>query len=278
MGKQKIGFLGPVGTFGHEAVKTWLPKGEYVPYPSHLSILEAVEKGEIPLGVVGVENSVAGPVIDVQDHLIHDANAIQVCGEVVLPINQCAWAKPGTVPGEVRVVLSHPTGLEQCSKNIRRMFPNAELKKTNSTAEAVREMLAMDVPAVAIAGKAAAQEGAVILQENVQDRQGNSTRFWVVGRRSARPTGCDKTSLVFELYENAPGALLAVLALFASRGLNLSKVESRPNKETLGRYVFLVDVEAHKQDPVLKGVLQKVRACTPRLRVFGSYPRWREQA
>lgn len=271
---QRIAFLGPEGTFGHEAAKTWLLKAEHIPYSSHLKILEAVERREVPLGVVGVENSVAGPVLDVQDYFIHDANAIRVLGEVVLAINQCAWIKLGTDPDAVRVVLSHPTGLEQCAKNIRRMFPNAELKKTDSTAEAVREMLAMSVPAVAIAGKAAAQDGAVVLQENVQDRQRNSTRFWVVGCRSARLTGCDRTSLVFELYENAPGALIAILALFASRGLNLSKVESRPNKEALGRYVFLVDVEAHEKDEHLRDTLRKVRACTPRMRVFGSYPRW----
>lgn len=154
------------------------------------------------------------------------------------------------------------------------MFPRAQQVGTDSTAAAVRKMLDAVVPAVAIAGRSAAQEGAVVLRENFQDAENNSTRFWVVGRRSAQPTGCDKTSLVFETYANAPGALFSILALFASRGLNLCRLESRPTKEALGQYVFIVDVEAHQADPVMRDALGKVRLCVPRLKVFGSYARW----
>ncbi|OHA63719.1 MAG: hypothetical protein A2843_02745 [Candidatus Wildermuthbacteria bacterium RIFCSPHIGHO2_01_FULL_48_27b] len=275
---KQIGFLGPVGTFGHEAAKTWLPEGPHVPYPSHLHVLEAVEKNEVSLGVVAVENSIDGPVTDVLDYLIHDARRVRVCGEVVMNISQCLWGRHGTVLEDVQVVFSHPKGLGQCAKNIHALFPKAKQIATDSTAGAVIQMLESDVPAVAIAGKAAAQEGAVILQENVQDRQRNSTRFWVVGRRSARPTGCDKTSLAFETFKDKPGALLTIYAIFAARGLNLSRMESRPAKTALGQYVFLVDVEAHREDLELKDALVAARRCTSRLKVFGSYPQWREQA
>ena len=107
-----------------------------------------------------------------------------------------------------------------------------------------------------------------------QDAKNNTTRFWVVARASARPTGYDKTSLVFETFQDAPGALNAILGIFASRGLNLAKVESRPTKEAMGKYVFLVDIEAHEEDPVLRDALNWLRAYTPRCQVFGSYPRW----
>lgn len=272
---KRVAFLGPVGTFGHEAVKLRFPDSDQIPYPSHLHILNAVEHDEVQYGVVAVENSIDGPVTDVIDYFIHDASAILVCGEIVIPVTQCLWARPGTILENVQVVFSHSKGLGQCTKHIHALFPRAKQVATESTAGAVITMLESDVPAVAIAGKMAGKEGAVVLQENFQDNDKNSTRFWVIGRRSAYPipTGFDKTSVAFTLYENAPGTLLAVLALFASRGLNLSKVESRPNKDALGKYVFLVDVEAHEEDPVLRDVLEKVRAYCHRLLVLGSYPR-----
>ena len=271
---KKIGYLGPAGTFGEEAARVWLPGGRYIPFPSHLHILEAVENGEIGQGIVAIENSVEGVVNVVLDYFIHNAKKIRVRGEVALGIHQCLFGKPGTVAEDVQMVLSHPTGLGQCARSIHAMFPRAQQVGTDSTAAAVRKMLDAVVPAVAIAGRSAAQEGAVVLRENFQDAENNSTRFWVVGRRSAQPTGCDKTSLVFETYANAPGALFSILALFASRGLNLCRLESRPTKEALGQYVFIVDVEAHQADPVMRDALGKVRLCVPRLKVFGSYARW----
>ncbi|MDO8473967.1 MAG: prephenate dehydratase [bacterium] len=274
---EQIAYLGPEGTFGHEAVKMWKPKAGHAPFPSHLHILDAVERGDVPEGIVAVENSIDGPVTDVMDYFIHDAKQVRVCGEVVVRVSQCLFAKPGTRPEDVLMVISHPKALGQCGRNIYRLFPNARQVPANSTAEAVSMMLASN-DAVAIAGKPAMQSGAVILQENFQDVERNDTRFWAVGRKVMKSTGNDKTSLVFETFENAPGALLAVYAIFAARGLNLSKIESRPTREALGAYVFLVDVEAHQTDPALRDALRKVRACTPKLKVFGSYPRWQNGA
>lgn len=270
---RQVAYLGPEGTFGHEAAKMWKSKAALIPLASHLHILNAVEQGNISGGIVAIENSIDGSVTDVMDFFVHDAQRVRVCGEVVVRVNQCLFAKPGTHLKDVQIVISHPKALGQCGRNIYRLFPNARQVPVNSTAEAVGKMLAAEVPAVAIAGKPAIQLGAVILQENFQDVERNDTRFWVVGRGATKPTGKDKTSLVFETYENAPGALLAVYAIFAARGLNLSKIESRPTREALGAYVFLVDVEAHQADSALRDALKKVRACTPRLKVFGSYPR-----
>lgn len=271
---KRVAYLGPEGTFGHEAAKILNPNASYIPFLSHLHILDAVERGDIAEGIVAVENSIDGPVTDVIDFFIHDAVNVRVCGEIVVPINQCLFAKPGVSPEDVRMVISHSKGLGQCARSIHRQFPTAQQVEVDSTAVAVIRMLAIDIPAVAIAGKTAIKLGAVILQENFQDVKRNATRFWVVGRKMTKPTGRDKTSLVFEIFANAPGALLSIYAIFASRGLNLSKIESRPTKEVLGDYVFLVDVEAHQADPVLRDALKMVRVCTPKLKVFGSYPRW----
>jgi len=220
--KKQVGYLGPEGTFGHEAAKMWKPEAICIPFPSHLDVLEAVERGDVAEGIVAIENSIDGSVTDVMDYFIHEAVKVLVCGEVVVSVNQCLFAKPGVSLKEVLMVISHPKGLGQCAKNIHHLFPNAQQVAVDSTAAAVIKMLAVNVPAVAIAGKGAMQPGAVILQENFQDVERNTTRFWAIGRKKTRPTGEDKTSLVFEIFANVPGALLSVCAIFASRGLNLS--------------------------------------------------------
>lgn len=274
-----IAYLGPKGTFGEEAVNVWDPHATHIPFASHLEVLDAVNNGKAQRGIVAVENSIDGGVRDVVDYFIHKKTLkIKVCGEVIIPINQCLFMKPGVKLQDVQVVISHPTGLGQCARNIHKTFPNARQKAVESTAEAVGKMLAMDIPAVAIAGKAAAQPGAVIVREKFQDNDNNTTRFWVVGRHSPSPTGNDKTSLVFETFTNAPGALVSVLNIFALGGLNLAKIESRPTKKAMGEYVFLVDVEAHAADVSLRDALKMLKLSTPWVRVFGSYPRWRSKA
>lgn len=270
-----IGFLGPVGTFGHEAVRVWDPNADHTPLASHLHVLEAVERGELAQGIVAVENSIDGTVNPVIDYFIHRAMNLQVCGEVVVPVNQCLFTKPGVALEDVRVVISHPTGLGQCTENIHQYLPSAKRVEVDSTAAAVVKMLESEVAAVAIAGKTAAKDGTIILRENFQDAENNATRFWVVRKSETKPTGWDKTSLAFETFDNVPGALLPVYAIFAARGLNLSKIESRPSKKALGNYVFLMDVEAHQYDKIMVDALRHVRACTPKLWIFGSYPRWR---
>lgn len=273
--QKELGFLGPKGTWGEKAAKEWNLEALRVPFSSHLDVLEAARQEDIKEGLVAIENSIDGTVTLVADYFIHGAGDLQVCGEVVIPINQCVFAKPEVRIEDVQLVISHPTGLGQCAENISKHFSSAERVEVNSTAVAVERMLELDVPAVAIAGKAAAKEGSVILLENFQDMKMNTTRFWVVGKTSPKQTGRDKTSLAFTTFRNVPGALLSVYVIFAARGLNLSKIESRPTKETLGDYIFLVDVEAHQEDDSMKDALKYVRACTPKLWIFGSYPRWK---
>lgn len=277
MEKQKIGFLGPVGTFGNEAALRWMPDGEYIPFSSHLEVLDAVRRGDVVQGIVAVENSIDGPVTDVMDDFIHGIEHIWVCGEVVVPVNQCLITKPGVVLEDIQVVISHPKALGQCGRNIRKHLPGVRQVACNSTAAAVVKMLEESIPAAAIAGHAAVLPGSVVLRENFQDVLENATRFWVAGQQLTESTGYDKTSLVFETFTDKPGALLTVYAIFAARGLNLSKIESRPARKVLGQYVFLLDVEAHQDDPEMKDALMAARLCTPRLKVFGSYPRWRGQ-
>lgn len=275
--KGSIGFLGPFGTFGHEVAKLCSNGSRLVSLSSHLEILDAVEKGEVDYGIVAVENSIDGAVNEVLDHFIWSAEKLTVCGEVVLPVNQCVFVKPGIGFEDVRIVISHPKGLGQCAKNIHQKFPNAQQIAVNSTAAAVPEMLKSEVPAAAIAGKLAAREGSVVLTENFQDVLENSTRFWIAGREKIGPTGNDKTSFVFETKRNKSGSLLPTLSLLASFEINMSSFNSRPAKKAMGQYVFLVDVDGHMEDEDLSEALRSIKECTARCKIFGSYPKWKDR-
>jgi prephenate dehydratase len=271
----RIAYLGPLGTFGHEAAKLRWPNVELAPYPSHIHVLEAVKCGEVKFGIVATENSIDGPVTDVLDWFTLQENngQVQIGGEIFLPINMCVLAKPGTRPEDIEMVISHTKGLGQCAQHIRKEFPTAALLEVGSTAAAVQKMLAMDAPAVALAGRAAAQDGVTILRENFQDMPENTTRFWVAGKERMPPTGCDKTSIVFQTLHR-PGELYASLGILARWKINLTRIESRPSKRKMGEYVFLMDVDGHQEDEPLTCALSELRSSIPWVRVLGSYPQW----
>jgi prephenate dehydratase len=192
----------------------------------------------------------------------------------VIPIEHCLLVKPGGSAQEVSVVYSHPQALGQCRRFIERCFPKAQAMAALSTAAAVEEMLQSESPAAAIATRRAAEiYGAEILAQGIQDNPSNFTRFVVLAHHDHPPTGRDKTSLCFSFGEDRPGILYLALGEFATRKINLAKVESRPNKESLGKYVFLLDVDGHREDPPVKEAIAALRAATSMMKVFGSYPR-----
>jgi prephenate dehydratase len=279
-----IGCLGPKGTFGSIVAKLLMSKmtmNKCVFYPTHFDVLEAVEYGKIKYGVVGAENSTDGSVTEVIDYFIFNAKNILVYNEVVIPINQCLWGKPDIDLNDVEIIFSHPTGLGQCSESIHALLsPKIQKIAVSSTAAAVSEMVKSSIPAVAIAGSMAEIEGAVIIFDKFQDKGDNETRFWVVSSKCCDdihpPTGNDRTSLAFKL-PNIPGALVSVLNCFSERDLNLSKIESRPDKNNSWEYFFLVDVEAHQQDPLIQEALEDMRTKTSELIVLGSYAQWKEK-
>lgn len=273
MARRRIAYLGPAGTFTEEAARRYAPEAEHVPMPNAAAVAHAVESGQADEGVVPIENSLEGSVPDTLDLLIHESK-LNIRAEIVVPIVQCLLVRPGVRAERVRVVHSHPQSLGQCRHYLERTFPGAQLVAHVSNAAAVQEMLKHDDAAAIGPERAAEIYGAEVLQRGIQDRSPNETRFVVLAPADHEPTGLDKTSLCFEV-QDRPGALLSVLQAISGRGINLRKIESRPSKEQLGTYLFLVDLEGHRLDPTVAEALAEVqRLCRPEhTRVFGSYPR-----
>lgn len=275
---KRLAYLGPAGTFTEEAALLYDPRAELIPFPSIPGVAEAVAKSMADEGVVPIENSIEGSVTDTLDVLI-DVSGLEsrlvIRQELVLPVDLCLMVKPGTQLQEIKAIFSHPQALGQCRRFLERCLPKAGVIPSLSTAAAVTDMLAHPSPAAAIAPKRAAEVyGAQIVARGIQDRSSNVTRFVVLAPRDHPVTGNDKTSLCFSFAEDSPGLLSGVLAEFAQRRINLAKVESRPSKEVLGRYIFLVDLEGHREDPAVKEALEKVKPKTSLLKVFGSYPKY----
>ncbi|MGI8551472.1 MAG: prephenate dehydratase [Dehalococcoidia bacterium] len=269
----RLAFLGPPGTFGEEAALLHDPAASRLPFTSHAAVVAAVEAGAADEGVIPVENSVEGGVNETLDILIHET-AVQFRRELVLPIVQCLLVQPGTAAAEVRVIYSHPQALGQCRRYIERRFADVRIEAALSTAGAVQE-LGKSEKAAAIATRRAAQlYGAEVLAAGIQDRPNNVTRFVVIGAHDAEPTGNDKTSLAVGMPHDRPGTLVAVLKEFADEGISLTRIESRPSKDQLGVYIFLLDLEGHRLDPAVVAVLDRVQARSNFFKVFGSYPRY----
>ena len=267
-----IGYLGPEGTFSEEAAVTYDAEAQRVAYPSIPQVTAAIESGEVDEAVVPIENSLQGAVTDVLDFLIRTKKA-RIRRELAIPVNNCLMVAEGTKPGGVEVIYSHPQPLGQCRRYLAENFPQVELVASLSTAGAVEDMLASDQPAAAIGPRRAGEiYGAEIVAEGIQDNPRNFTRFVVLAAADHERTGRDKTSIAFSFDSDGPGLLYRAMGTFATRGINLTKIESRPTGESLGRYVFLADVEGHRSDELIIAALDELRGQTSELRVFGSYP------
>lgn len=264
----KLGILGPEGTFTEAAAKKWRPDAEKIFFDDITGAVEAVIKGDIDEAIVPVENSLEGSVGAALDALME--YPARIVGEVVVPIQHCLLAL--TPNAEIKVVLSHPQALAQCRGYLRKNFPGVEVRTTGSTAHAAK--LAKEFPEMAaIASRDAADRyGLSVVDEDIQDREENYTRFIVVAREDGPVVG-DKTSIGVYLKKNRPGALYDLLGDFAKYEINLTKIESRPSKKALGDYVFYIDFEGSIDDPRVDEALRNVREKTEWLKVFGSYPR-----
>ncbi|HJN93720.1 MAG TPA: prephenate dehydratase [Dehalococcoidia bacterium] len=272
MKTRRLAFLGPEGTFSEQAAVAYAPAAELIAAPSIAAVTQAVIEGTADEAIVPIENSLVGAVNETLDLLIHQLT-LKIRAEVVLPIVHCVIGAAGTRFEDVRVVYSKPEALGQCARFLAEGLPQAETRPALSTAGAVGQALETD-DAVAIAPEAAAAlHGATVLRVGVQDDDRNKTRFVVLSQDDAEPTGDDKTSLVIATLD-VPGALVKVLLPFAEAGIDLTKIESRPAKEELGTYVFLVDCAGHRADPVVVGVLRAVEDQTTLLKLLGSYPRY----
>ncbi len=269
----RLAYLGPPGTFSEQAALTYDPNPDPRPAPSITAAARAVTKGDADYAIVPVENSLEGSVPETLDLLIHELD-LCISREVVLWIRHCLVAPPDVGEDGVRRVYSHPQALAQCRDFLAREFPQAEPVAAISTAHAV-EAIMERTDAVAVAPRRAAEiHGAAVLREGIEDAPRNRTRFVVLGHEDAAPTGDDKTSIVLHLADR-PGALARALQCFARASINLTKIESRPAREELGVYVFVLDFAGHRSDPPVAAVLDQVRCESTELKVLGSYPRFR---
>jgi prephenate dehydratase len=271
----RVGYLGPPGTFSEEAVGRCelAAGGEAVPFPTFADAYRALARRELDAALLPIENSIEGSVGATLDLLVGEPGPL-IRREVLLPVRQHLLARAGTRLQDVKRVLSHPQPFGQCSRFLRDHLPGVALEPTHSTADAARKVAAGEPDAAAIgAAAAAARYGLTILAEAIQDVDENVTRFVLLSAADEAPTGRDRTSLAFTLDRDRPGGLYEVLGEFARRGINLSKVESRPMKEAVGHYVFFLDFEAHRADATGADAVAGVRARVHKLWVLGSYPR-----
>ncbi len=266
----KVAYLGPEATYTHQAaLKNFGTSIPYLPMPSVQEVFTAVRRGDADYGVVPVENSTQGTVISTLDMLVE--SELTIVAQIYLRIAHCLISQSPL--DKIRSVHSKDNALGQCREWLARMLPGVDLVDSASTAASV-EYAARNPEAAAIASSVAAElYGVPIVAENIMDKTDNVTRFLVIGK-SPTPmlgNGRDKTSLVFLLHDE-PGSLLKALELFGRRGINLSKIESRPSRRRPWDYFFYVDIVGHRDEPQVKEALTELERFCPILKWLGSYP------
>ena len=278
-----VGFFGPFGTFTEQALRTQadLVGGEVIAFRTVPDVLDAVTAGEVDLGFVPIENSTEGMVNFTLDALAFDHELI-IVREVVLDIHMCLAARPGTRLEDVTEVLSIPVATAQCHRFLREQLPHAEIRTAVSTAGAAQAVSEVEAPGLAAIAPqvAAARYGVDVLADNIEDHEGNQTRFVVVSRTGVpAPTGHDRTALVVYQRADEPGSLISILQEFAARRLNLSNLISRPTKSGgLGDYCFIVFAEGHIADDLMADTMRALHAKQGAVKFFGSWPRADDRA
>jgi prephenate dehydratase len=274
----RIAFLGPAGTFTEDALREALPEQEFEPLLTATirDALVAVERGDAERALVPIENSIEGSVRETLDALAFETGGVSVVGEHDYAVRAQLIGRHPIELERISAVLSHPQPLAQCARFLRERLPSAERKSVASTAEAVRLVAESEEPWAAIGTRSAADlYGCTVLREGIEDEADNITRFvWIAPAATPPEEGeAWKTSLVFsELGEDHPGALVEALQEFSSRGINLSRIESRPLRSGLGRYMFFCDLEGAASDPAVAEAIEALRAKASSVRVLGSYP------
>jgi prephenate dehydratase len=269
----RVAYLGPPGTNSEVAALRALPEAELVAFPTVSAAVRAVETGDADRAVVPIENSLQGTVTDTVDLLVHD-EGIAICGELVMDIQHCLMAQPDADPSQIGVIYSHPQSLGQCRRYLETHYPGVRTEAALSNSEAVAVMMRTPGAAAIAPARAAEIYGARIVERGIEDARNNKTRFVVLAREGAAPTGRDKTSLAFAVAHDRPGTLVSVLHEFSDRQINMTKIESRPSGEDLGVYIFLIDIEGHRDDALVAQALAAVKEQADFFKVFGSYPAW----
>jgi prephenate dehydratase len=266
----KVAFQGERGAFSEDAVISFFGEAELFPRRYIADVFEAVLVDAVEFGVVPVENSQAGSINDTYDLLL--SYPLDICGEIHLRISHCLMALPGETLSEIKTIYSHPQALAQCEEFLRKL--KAEIVPTYDTAGSAKRIKEGGLKgSAAVASKrAAAIYGLEILAEGIETNPNNYTRFFVISKKKAEPAPKSKTSLVFGT-KNLPGALYHCLGVFATRNINLTKLESRPARDKPWEYIFYVDFEGHLDDPVCLEAMAELKHMTNFIKILGSYPR-----
>ncbi len=270
-----LGYLGPSGTFSHQAALEWLDTSgssdEIKQYPTIFSAIKAVDDGQIDRCIVPIENSIEGSINTTLDMLAFDVD-LYITGEYVLKVSENLMVKRGSKKEDIKVITSHPQPIGQCARLISSEFPNAAIEYADSTSAAAKRVSECDGTIACIGSPNSADiYGLDILYENCGDDKNNSTRFVILEKNPCmRVSGHDKTSIAFTL-EDRPGILYTALELFAAANINLKKIESRPMKNELGKYMFFIDIDGNIDNATIYFALDKLKTNTLFYKFLGSY-------
>lgn len=266
----RVAFQGERGAFSEDAVITFFDDAELYPSRYFSDVFEAVLKDKVDFGVVPVENSQAGSINDTYDLLL--GYNLNIIGEINLRVSHCLMALPGESLSEINTIYSHPQALAQCEKFLKNL--KLEIVPCYDTAGSAKKIKEENLSGyAAIASRRAAHiYGLEILAEDIQTNVNNYTKFFVISKQKAKPALKNKTSLVFST-KNIPGALYDSLGAFATRGINLIKLESRPSRDKPWEYIFYVDFEGHIDDDICQEAIADIKQKTNFIKILGSYPR-----
>lgn len=266
----KIAFLGPKATFTHMAcLQHFGMSAELIPVKEIADVFDEVERDRVDYGVVPIENTTEGVVSHTLDMFV--SSNLKISAEIMLEISLALLNRTGNIR-DVKKVYSHPHAIAECRQWLKNNLPNAALIETSSTAEAAQTVVD-DPDAAAIASEDAANlYDLKIVEKKIEDHLNNFTRFLVIGKASPKKTGSDKTSILFSV-KDSPGILFKMLKPFAERGINLTKIESRPHKKKAWEYIFFLDMDGHTSDKEVSDALKELEANCSFMKVLGSYPK-----
>lgn len=263
-----IAYFGPEATFTHQAaIRRFGSSLNYTPHKTITDVFTEVAKGRADYGVVPIENSTEGVVTHTLDMFVD--SGLKIVAQIVLPIQQCLIGN--TPVHDVKRVYSHPQAIAQCRQYIQTHLLHSEVVETSSTTRAA-ELAGREANTAAIASALAAERyGLKILEKDIQDSSSNATRFFVLGRQCSAPTDRDRTSLMLSIAHKV-GALHKALAVFSKHKLNMTRIESRPNKRKAWEYFFFVDCDGHYDDKKVALALRQLQKVCNFVKVLGSYP------
>jgi len=273
-----VAFLGPAGTFSEDALRAATAGLEIEARPAATvyEAIRAVGEGDVDRALVPFENSIEGSVRSTLDTLAFEGFPVTIAGEHDHPIRTSLIARVELPLADIQVVLSHPQASAQCARFIRETLPDARVRAAPSTAEAIREVSVSLEPWAALGAASAARiYDCVVLREGVEDSSDNVTRFVWIAPTGTKVAGGGswRTTLVFsELGADHPGALVEALTEFSSREVNLTRIESRPRRRGLGRYMFFLDLDGAAEDPTVADAIEALRGKAESVRILGTYP------